>query len=84
VAGVVQVGWAAGKGFELNLDPFLILLLTLAVIHAQFVSSDGTSNWLMGIQVGCRAWCHKPVCPVVWMGPSLELVLAYLAWSPCC
>lgn len=31
--------WAIGKEFSLDLDPFLILILTLSVIHAHFVSS---------------------------------------------
>lgn len=31
--------WAIGKEFTLDLDPFLILILTLSVIHAHFVSS---------------------------------------------
>ncbi|KAK9829782.1 hypothetical protein WJX72_007883 [[Myrmecia] bisecta] len=48
---VVLVGWAIGKDFTLDIDAFLILMLTLAVIHAYFVSSDGNSNWLMGLQL---------------------------------
>ena len=45
------VGWASGKDLSLAFDPFLVLMLTLSVIHAQFVSSDGKSNWMMGIQL---------------------------------
>ena len=42
---VVLVGWAIGKPFYLNFDPFITIVLTLSVIHAYFVSSDGNSNW---------------------------------------
>ena len=42
---VVIIGWIIGKPLTLDLDPFLILILTLSVIHANFVSSDGQSNW---------------------------------------
>ncbi len=42
---VVIIGWAIGKPLTLDLDPFLIMILTLSVIHANFVSSDGQSNW---------------------------------------
>ena len=45
------IGWAIGKPLTLDLDPFLVLILTLSVIHAQFVSSDGNSNWIMGLQL---------------------------------
>ncbi|DBA98929.1 TPA: hypothetical protein ACH3X1_014674 [Trebouxia sp. C0004] len=48
---LVLIGWAIGKEFSLDLDPFLILILTLSVIHAHFVSSDGQSNWMMGLQL---------------------------------
>ena len=47
----VLVGWAANKPLSLAWDPFLVLVLTLSVIHAQFVSSDGRSNWMMGLQL---------------------------------
>ena len=30
--------WAIGKEFNLDLDPFLVIILTLSVIHAHFVS----------------------------------------------
>jgi len=42
---VVLVGWIIHKPFMLDLDPFAIVVLTLSVIHAYFVSSDGNSNW---------------------------------------
>ncbi|KAK9848569.1 hypothetical protein WJX84_002308 [Apatococcus fuscideae] len=45
------IGWAIGKPLSLAFDPFLVLVLLLAVIHAQFVTSDGNSNWLMGLQL---------------------------------
>lgn len=48
---LVLIGWAIGKEFSLDLDPFLILILTLSVIHAHFVSGDGYSNWMMGLQL---------------------------------
>jgi Ca2+:H+ antiporter len=48
---VVIVGWIIGKPFLLDFDPFLVVMLTLSVIHAFFVSSDGQSNWLMGVQL---------------------------------
>ncbi|KAK9819368.1 hypothetical protein WJX81_004642 [Elliptochloris bilobata] len=48
---VVLVGWIIGTPFYLNFDPFVTIVLTLSVIHAYFVSSDGNSNWLMGVQL---------------------------------
>lgn len=53
---VVLISWILGpvggqKLFTLDFDAFITLLLTLAVIHAYFVSSDGTSNWLAGVQL---------------------------------
>lgn len=53
---VVLVSWIIGpaaghKPFTLDFDPFITLLLTLSVIHAYFLSSDGTSNWLAGVQL---------------------------------
>ena len=47
----VLAGWAMGRPFTFNFDPFASLILTLAVVHAYFVSSDGQSNWLMGVQL---------------------------------
>ena len=48
----VVVGWIAGKPFYLDsFSPFPTLMLTFAVIHAYFVSSDGNSNWLMGVEL---------------------------------
>jgi len=48
---VVIAGWITGHHFSLALDPLSVLMLTLAVIHADFVSSDGSSNWLLGLQL---------------------------------
>lgn len=42
---MVLLGWAIGKPFLLDLEPFAALVLTLSVIHTYFVSSDGNSNW---------------------------------------
>jgi hypothetical protein len=33
----------------LNLDLFIVVALMLSVIHANFVTSDATSHWLMGV-----------------------------------
>lgn len=40
-----------GRPFTLNFDPFAVLMLTVSVILAYFVSSDGHSNWLLGLQL---------------------------------
>ena len=48
---IVLVGWAADRPLSIAFDPFLVLVLVLSVIHAQFVSSDGRSNWMMGLQL---------------------------------
>lgn len=45
----VVVGWAGGHDFDLVFQPFAILMLTMAVILAYFVSSDGSSNWILGL-----------------------------------
>lgn len=47
----VLVGWAIGKPFTLNFDPFAVTILTLSVVLAYFVTSDGKSNWLLGLQL---------------------------------
>lgn len=46
---MVIVAWCMGLPFYLNFEPFATMVLTLAVIHAFFVSSDGNSNWLLGV-----------------------------------
>ncbi|KAK9812560.1 hypothetical protein WJX73_008972 [Symbiochloris irregularis] len=48
---IVLVGWATNHHLSIAFDPFLVLVLVLSVIHAQFVSSDGRSNWMMGLQL---------------------------------
>jgi Ca2+/H+ antiporter len=42
---MVLVGWAIGKPFLLDFEPFAVLVLLLAVVHTYFCSSDGNSNW---------------------------------------
>eukprot|EP00887_Chlorella_sp_A99_P002319 scaffold10.g2319.t1 len=51
VPSTVLVGWATGKDFTLNFDAFSVLMLTVSVILAYFVSSDGSSNWILGLQL---------------------------------
>ncbi|EFN54061.1 hypothetical protein CHLNCDRAFT_36262 [Chlorella variabilis] len=48
---VVLAGWAMGRDFTLDFDAFAVLMLTVSVILAYFVSSDGSSNWLLGLQL---------------------------------
>ncbi|KAL4424647.1 hypothetical protein ABPG77_002265 [Micractinium sp. CCAP 211/92] len=48
---VVLVGWAMGAPFTLDFDPFCVLLLLVSVILAYFITSDGASNWLLGLQL---------------------------------
>lgn len=47
----VLVGWTMGKELTLDLDPFAVLMVTVSVILAYFVSSDGSSNWILGLQL---------------------------------
>lgn len=47
----VLVGWAIGKELTLAFDPFAVIILTLSVVLSYFVTSDGYSNWLLGLQV---------------------------------
>lgn len=42
---MVLLGWAIGKPFLLNFEPFAAMVLLLAVIHMVFCSLDGNSNW---------------------------------------
>ena len=51
---MVLVGWAIGKPFLLDLEPFAALVLTLSVIHTYFVSSDGNSNWCDILSSSCH------------------------------
>lgn len=52
---VVVVGWITGHDFTLDFDPFATLALTVSVMHANFVTSDARSHWLM---VGGGALVH--------------------------
>jgi Ca2+:H+ antiporter len=40
-----------GRDFTLDFDAFAVLMLTVSVILAYFVSADGSSNWLLGLQL---------------------------------
>ena len=47
---MVIVSWILHLPFYLTyFEPFITTMLTLSVIHAFFVSSDGNSNWLLGV-----------------------------------
>lgn len=47
----VVAGWVMGNDFTLEFDSFSVLMLTMSVILAYFVSSDGSSNWILGLQL---------------------------------
>lgn len=47
----VVVGWCIGSNLTLAFDPFAVLMMTLSVILSYFVTSDGYSNWLLGLQL---------------------------------
>jgi len=47
----VLVGWGIGIPFTMDFDPFAVMILTLSVVLGFFVSSDGKSNWLLGLQL---------------------------------
>ena len=47
---MVTVAWILHLPFYLTyFEPFITTMLSLSVIHAFFVSSDGNSNWLLGV-----------------------------------
>eukprot|EP01024_Parvocaulis_polyphysoides_P063574 TRINITY_DN734_c1_g1_i1.p1 TRINITY_DN734_c1_g1~~TRINITY_DN734_c1_g1_i1.p1 ORF type:complete len:513 (-),score=72.53 TRINITY_DN734_c1_g1_i1:254-1711(-) len=48
---VVLVGWATDKEMTLQFDTLGVISLTIAVIHANFITLDGVSNWLMGLEL---------------------------------
>eukprot|EP00955_Chlamydomonas_euryale_P093056 364756-Chlamydomonas_euryale.AAC.11 len=48
---VVVVAWAQGLPFSLVFDPFSALALALSVIHANNVTADAISHWLLGVQL---------------------------------
>lgn len=39
------------RPMTLLFSPFGVFVLMLSVVHAFFVSSDGRSNWLLGLQL---------------------------------
>ena len=45
------VGWGMDKPFSLEFDLFAVIMLTLSVILASFVTYDGESNYLLGVQL---------------------------------
>lgn len=47
----VLVGWVIGCEMTLNFDPFAVIMMTVSVILSYFVTSDGYSNWLLGLQL---------------------------------
>ena len=50
--------WAIGKEFNLDLDPFLIIILTLSVIHAHFVSSGNAAHLTLDNSPANEQLCH--------------------------
>eukprot|EP00873_Tetraselmis_striata_P045805 jgi/Tetstr1/466069/TSEL_010656.t1 len=50
---MVLAGWAMDKPFTLEFDLFAVIMLTLSVILASFVTYDGASNYLLGVQLIC-------------------------------
>jgi len=52
-AAQVLVGWGMDKPFTLEFDLFAVIMLTLSVILASFVTYDGSSNYLLGVQLIC-------------------------------
>ena len=45
---LVIAGWAIGQPMDLNFNPFELVAVTVAVLIANSISSDGESNWLEG------------------------------------
>jgi Ca2+:H+ antiporter len=45
---LVIAGWALGQPMDLNFNPFELVAVTVAVLIANSISSDGESNWLEG------------------------------------
>lgn len=73
---VVLIGWIIHKPFYLNFDPFATMVLTLSVIHAYFVSSDGNSNWCdsatshVTVLYGVLQGSHTCQCGCLWLGSA--------------
>lgn len=47
----VLVGWGIGHELTLDFDPFAVVMMTVSVVLAFFVTSDGLSNWILGLQL---------------------------------
>lgn len=45
---LVLVGWLTGQPMDLDFNPFELVAVTVAVLIANSISSDGKSNWLEG------------------------------------
>ncbi|BAU67037.1 calcium/proton exchanger [Stanieria sp. NIES-3757] len=45
---LVIAGWLIGQPMDLNFNPFELVAVTVAVLIANSISSDGKSNWLEG------------------------------------
>ena len=91
---VCLVGWCTGHHFYLNFEPFAVLVLTLAVIHAYFVSSDGQSHWLLGVllvatyvlvrlQQALPGAAGHAVRPPASCLPFVLLVATHVVWGCC-
>ena len=48
---VVLIGAATGHEFLLTFGMFEVVAITISVIHANFAIADGSSHWLMGVQL---------------------------------
>jgi Ca2+:H+ antiporter len=46
---LVLAGWAFGQPMDLNFNPFELVAVSVSVLIANSISSDGKSNWLEGI-----------------------------------
>jgi Ca2+:H+ antiporter len=45
---LVIAGWVFGQPMDLDFNPFELVAVTVAVLIANSISSDGKSNWLEG------------------------------------
>ena len=45
---LVLAGWLLGKPMDLDFNPFEVVAVTVSVLIANSISSDGRSNWLEG------------------------------------
>ena len=83
--------WAIGKEFSLDLDPFLILILTLSVIHAHFVSSGKqqydrmTLTWSVCSSFFEAKCCSSQSCTGHWVAHcnQCQVQLQKYSWKPC-